>query len=460
MRIPAILIAAGDEQLRRRLKGLFRQQKYGVIELPDNTGVLQAFQRTSPDLVIVGSSRDDLWGGIRAAQQIRRWDRSVPLILLATNSFEELAIAALKAGISDYFRQPISGGDLSASIMRYLSDIPARKSPPQSAPIPSGLINGQRMIGDSPPMREIKRYIAKVASTDSNVLITGETGTGKELVAELIQQNSARCQKPFVCINCAAIPDTLLESELFGYERGAFTGATSRRDGQLKLADGGSIFFDEIGDMSPYAQAKILRAIESKEVQRLGGRGSTPLDVRIIAATNQDLERMSSEGKFRKDLYFRLNVARIQLPPLRNRKGDIPSLCGRYIQEFNRRFGIAVEGFTDEAVASMLRYDWPGNVRELRNLLEGTFINLPGQHISFIDLPEQFRQHFRETKALPQDERERLLSALSATHWNVSKTAQQLHWSRLTLYRKMTKYRISKGGETKASATALSAGKV
>jgi two-component system response regulator HydG/two-component system response regulator AtoC len=300
------------------------------------------------------------------------------------------------------------------------------------------------MIGESPAIRSIKASIGKVAPTDSNVLITGETGTGKELVAELIHRNSPRRQKPFVCINCAAIPDTLFESELFGHERGAFTGAHALREGALKQADGGTAFFDEIGDMSAYAQAKVLRAIERKEVQRLGGRACLPLSVRVIAATNQNLERAVAEGKFRKDLYFRLNVARIHLPPLRERREDIPPLVDHYVREFNRRFGRDCEGFTREAFQSMLRYEWPGNIRELKNILEAVIINLAAHRIAYLDLPERLREHLRDAEGLAPSERDRLLSALLSTNWNKSKAAQQLHWSRMTLYRKMAKYEIAK----------------
>jgi transcriptional regulator with PAS, ATPase and Fis domain len=296
-------------------------------------------------------------------------------------------------------------------------------------------------------MREIKTYIDKVATTDSNVLITGETGTGKELVADLIHRKSVREQGPFVSINCAAIPDNLLESELFGYERGAFTGAHALKEGQLKLADGGTAFFDEIGDMSPYAQAKILRVIESKTIYRLGGKRRIPLNIRVIAATNQDLDQLLAQDKFRKDLYFRVNVARIHLPPLRERPEDILPLCHYYLCQLNHRFGRRVEGFTDDALAYLMRHDWPGNVRELKNLLEATFVNGPSRQISFMDLPEQFRKRFSDAETSPQDERERLLSALLSTNWNISKAAQRLRWSRMTLYRKLGKYHIVKGGK-------------
>jgi DNA-binding NtrC family response regulator len=309
------------------------------------------------------------------------------------------------------------------------------------------LVLGQRLIGDSAPMRDIKTYVGKVAVTDSHVLITGETGTGKELVAELIHHNSRRVGRPFVWINCAAIPDSLLESELFGYERGAFTGAHARKEGQLKLADGGTLFLDEIGDMSPYAQAKILRALENKAVYRLGGKHSVPLEVRVIAATNQDLERLIAEEKFRKDLFFRLNVARIDLPPLRERTEDIMPLCSYYLGELNQRFSRQVQGCTEEVMAAMLRYDWPGNVRELKNLLEATFVNAPYRWITLRDLPEAFQRQRPVAEPIAPSERERLLSALRSTNWNVSKTAQRLHWSRMTIYRKMTKYHLIRGGE-------------
>jgi transcriptional regulator with PAS, ATPase and Fis domain len=295
-------------------------------------------------------------------------------------------------------------------------------------------------------MRDINAYIGQVASTDSTVLVTGETGTGKELVAELIHMRSHRAGKPFISINCAAIPETLLESELFGYERGAFTGAHMQKEGALKLANEGTAFFDEIGDMSLEGQAKILKAIESKEIRRLGGRGSIPLDIRVIAATNQPLERSVADGRFRKDLYFRLNVARIHLPPLRDRREDIPPLVDHYIRELNGRFGREVQGLTEEAMEPLLRYEWPGNVRELKNLLEAIFVTRPPRRIALTDLPEQLRRRLAEAEGLPEDEREQLLSALFSTRWNKSQAARKLHWSRMTLYRKMAKFHI--GGRT------------
>jgi len=305
------------------------------------------------------------------------------------------------------------------------------------------LVDGDLFIGNSLSVKQIKSYIKRVAATDSSILITGETGTGKEVVASLIVKNSSRGQKPFVCVNCAAIPDSLLESELFGYERGAFTGAVSSRRGKLELANGGTVFLDEIGDMSPYAQAKILRVIESKEVQRLGGKKDVSLDIRFIAASNRDLDSMSTDDRFRKDLYFRLNVARVHIPPLRERRSDLSLLFDHFIQEFNGRFRREIEGFTQNSLQSLLNYDWPGNVRELRNLVEACFLNLPRRRVVVLDLPDQIRKRLAPCANVANDERERLLTALSSTHWNKSEAARQLHWSRMTLYRKMVKYQIA-----------------
>lgn len=298
------------------------------------------------------------------------------------------------------------------------------------------------MIGNSLAMWKVKSYMRKVALTDSHVLITGETGTGKELAAQYVHQQSARRGKPLIAINCAALPDGLVESELFGYEKGAFTGAVSSYPGKLKLADGGTVLFDEIGDMSLYAQAKILRVIETKEVYPLGARRSVPVDIRIMAATNRDLERQLSRNEFRKDLYFRLSVALIRLVPLRERRDDIPLLIDHYLQKFSARFGRGIEGFSKEAMDLLLHYEWPGNIRELMNLMERINIDPPSREIGVADLPESMRSPLPTMRDTTPAEREILLYTLSQTNWNKSKAAEQLHWSRMTLYRKIAKYQI------------------
>ena len=300
----------------------------------------------------------------------------------------------------------------------------------------------ETLVGASARLREIKAYLPSVAAADCNVLITGETGTGKECVAAWIHRHSPRRDRPFVSINCAAIPEGLLESELFGFERGAFTGAHAAHAGKLRQADGGTLFLDEIGDMSPAAQAKILRAIETKEVCQLGGRRVVAVDMRIVAATNQDLGALIAERRFRKDLYYRLDVARIELPPLRERSEDIPLLFDHLLAEMNRRLGRSVGGPSREVLDCLLAHDWPGNVRELKNLLEAIFITPPAGGISIDDLPPRLRNRVAAGEAPPGGERERLLAALFAVDWNKSKAAAALHWSRMTLYRKMAKHQI------------------
>ncbi len=444
MRKPSVLILERCASVRQHWKDLCLRQHWVVIESTSTATALHSFYSQNPDLLVLGSTQNPGWDSVKIARQIRQKDKRIPLIMVAEQSSEALAIAALKAGVNDYFISPFTGDELITSIQRCLPDFFPFFSSTVSPESFAALIDGQCMIGKSRAIQAVKAYIQQVAVTDSTVLITGETGTGKELVAELIHKNSSRYQKPLISINCAAIPDSLLESELFGYARGAFTGANSSKEGKLKYVDGGTVFFDEIGEMSPYAQAKILRTVDSGELQSLGGMGNIPVNLRVIAATNQDLEQLITEEKFRKDLYFRLNVAHIHLPPLRDRKEDIPLLCDHYIREWNSRCRRQVESFTEEALECLFRYDWPGNIRELKNVIEASFITLSSQRISFMDLPPLFRQRLQETEALPHSERDRIIASLFSTKWNRSKAAQKLHWSRMTLYRKMIKYQIER----------------
>lgn len=453
---PVILIVEGDEGLRRSLAALLLGHGLEVLDTPDRTEALHWVRRRSLDLVVVGSSPDGTWDGVEVAQAIRREERTLPLILITATSTESLAIAALKAGISDYFKRPVSFDELMATVTRCLDGSMRSLLSHEGGADP---LQGQRMVGESRVVRAIMAHISKVASTDSTVLITGETGTGKELVAELIHETGPRRGKPLVRINCAAIPDSLLESELFGYERGAFTGAHTAHAGKLELANGGTAFFDEIGDMTPYAQAKVLRVIETKEAFRLGGNKRVPLDIRVIAATNQDLEPLAATGKFRQDLYFRLNVVRIRLPPLRERREDIPLLVDHYVRDLNRRLGVAVTAVTAAALEALVRYEWPGNVRELKNLLEALVVDRPKGRIFCSNLPNHVRRWSRdleapESKDEATSERDRVLAALFRANWNKCKAAEQLHWSRMTLYRKMAKHQITRWDSTEASKRA------
>jgi DNA-binding NtrC family response regulator len=439
-----ILYAERAGEHRRYLTRNLLSQGFHIIKAPDRQQVINLLTRENPDLIILGPALQEASDGLGVARYIRDQGHQTPIIIIVQDSSEDQAIAALRIGVNDYFRQPVVLSSLTASIHRLLARPRSHAAPSQGSSRRRRGGAGQEMIGASPGILEIQAYLEKVAATDATILITGETGTGKELAAELVHTRSRRRNQKLVSINCAALPDSLLESELFGFEKGAFTGAVSSYAGKLPTADGGTVFFDEIGDLSAYSQTKILRVIENKECYRLGGNQSIPMDFRIIAATNQDLEGLVAEDRFRKDLYFRINVVRVRMPPLRERRQDIPLLVTHFLKGLNRRFEREVEGLTPEALACLQRYAWPGNVRELRNLLEAVCIDLPGRRIAPRDLPEPLGGLGRHNKAISPDERDLLLSTLAATNWNKSEAAKALCWSRMTLYRKMEKHRVSK----------------
>jgi len=450
MRRSSILIAIDDGQLRRTVTAMMLNQGWDVTEAFEPTRPVSAVGRRAPELVIADRCHGDVHEAFAFTRNLRRLYPAIPIILVTERSSEEQVIAALKAGVNDYIKHPFAEDEMVAAVRRCLSGR-REQEPSEGSVEASDLVDGCcRMVGESQAMCHIRTHLGRVAGTDSTVLITGETGTGKELIAEMIHGQSPRRHDPFVCINCAAIPDALLESELFGCERGAFTGAWAMREGLLKQAAGGTIFFDEIGDMSLSAQAKVLRAIETKVVWPLGGKRRVAVDIRIIAATNQDLKQLMKEGKFRQDLYFRLNVTRLHLPPLRRRKEDIPLLLTHYLQELNRRFGSEVQGFTEQALVCLIRYEWPGNVRELKNLVEAVMVNRPSRWIDVDDF-SGLLDHGPVEEEPQQTERDRLLAVLFATNWNKSKAAQQLHWSRMTLYRKIEKYHLASSPHTVAS---------
>jgi DNA-binding NtrC family response regulator len=412
-------------------------QKRGarVTEKPLD-GRMECLESNScPDVVLIKQSEQDQRKWQETAEQWRRHHPSIPVILITLGGSEELAITAMRLGVRDYLRLPMSTDVLFAALERCLPKSAAIKSPDCEIDRHTDI-----MVGSSEVLSRIKTYMARVAASDCTVLVTGETGTGKELAAEYIHHQSGRRDKPFVCLNCAAIPDSLLESELFGHMRGAFTGADSLSDGLLASAEGGTVLLDEIGDMSLSAQAKILRVLEKKTVSRVGGTQERRIDVRFVAATNQDLENMATRGSFRRDLYYRLNVARVELPPLRDRKEDIPLLVEYYRQ---RHGGSKETDFSEECLRVISQYDWPGNIRELRNVLETCFLNCAGGEVYAEHLPQRLREVMQSDPTIAPDERDRLFEALCSTQWNKSRAAEALRWSRMTLYRKMAKYRIS-----------------
>jgi DNA-binding NtrC family response regulator len=432
---PTILVANAGKDLLNRLRGLMPSPDMEMLGLDSEADVVLRLQEGPPDLVIACSNGGDARRGLEVIRQIRRLSKSTPVIFITCQSSERLAIEALRAGADNYFKFPFSDDSLQASLKSLLGDAKASLTSSSSR-------IAQTMVGDSRSMQDVRDYITRVAATDSTVLITGETGTGKELAAEMIHLHSSRKKNPLIRINCSALPDSLVESEMFGYERGAFTGAVVAQKGKLNAANGGGVFFDEIGDMNTFAQAKILRSIELKEVYPLGSNHSVSLDFRIIAATNRNPEKLVADGKFRQDLYYRLNVARVHLPPLRERKQDIPELAAFAIENLNRRFQRQVQGLSEEAMACLMRYDWPGNVRELMNLLEATYINLPRRMIVLDDLPKTFLSKLKADGSSQPDERNYIVSALVHTRWNKATAARKLNWSRMTLYRKIAKYHI------------------
>jgi transcriptional regulator with PAS, ATPase and Fis domain len=301
---------------------------------------------------------------------------------------------------------------------------------------------GAPLIGSSTAMGAVRDYVSRLAQSDVSVLISGPTGTGKELVANSIHLSGRRRSAPFLSVNCAAIPDSLLESELFGYERGAFTGAEQNYPGKLRLADNGTVFLDEIGEMTSLGQAKILRVLETQEIFPLGARRMTKINVRFLAATNQELEPMIQRRAFRQDLFFRLNVGRIELPSLRERPEDILELFQYFVRLLNPQRGTHVQAPSPELAEHLTSYEWPGNVRELRNCVEAVFINPPDGPIGLEDLPQSFQRIFRSHRVESVSERDAIVSALSRTNWNKKRAARELNWSRMTLYRKLEKYNI------------------
>ena len=380
--------------------------------------------------IIVGDTDE---ASLSLVGRVRARELTLPVILVASHGSERLAVAAFEAGVSGYLSEPWTPEDLLALLKRV--HLTREDDEPQLA--------GPVLIGSSHSISELRRYVRQVATTDCNVLILGETGTGKEVVAESLHANSPRRDKPFVCINSVAIPESLVESELFGHERGAFTGATFSQVGKLVFANRGTVFLDEVGDVAPSIQAKLLRTIESRRVYQLGSNRAIDLDIRVVAGTNQDLEKAMGENRFRRDLYYRLNVVRIDLLPLRERPEDIPLLIRHFFDHFNSRWKRRLSGLSPRALDVLLSYSWPGNVRELRNVVEALFASLSPEVCGVVDMPPQVMRHLTFAADATETERDKMLKVLIATNWNRSKASEQLHWSRMTLYRKMQKHQLS-----------------
>jgi two-component system, NtrC family, response regulator AtoC len=298
------------------------------------------------------------------------------------------------------------------------------------------------IVGQSEAIVSLSDMLPKIARSNAPAFLTGSTGTGKEHFARLLHQMSNRCDRPFVAINCAAIPDTLFEAELFGFERGSFTGALQARKGKALLADGGTLFLDEIGELTPYAQSKLLRLLEEKEVYPIGAERPIQVDIRLVAATNQNVETNVEAGQFRADLYYRINVARVSIPDLADRPEDIPLFIRHFIDRFNKRYAMHVAMPDAEMLDILKSYSWPGNIREIRNFVEAVFIDPPEGPITRRHIPAAFEKLRTLYVRDGEDEREQMLKVLEQTNWNKAEAAKALHWSRMTLYRKLTKYNM------------------
>jgi DNA-binding NtrC family response regulator len=408
-----------------------REAGYPLLRVTNPASLFQTSRQPPPAVIVLGDPGGGTWAALESARRIRTISATVPLVLIATDSSEATAIAALKIGVNDYLKHPASPEQVLGAVARLLG------------PHTNQAESTRQLVGDTQLVRALFAYASSVAQTNSTVLITGETGTGKDLLAELIHSMSPRSGKPFIAVNCAAIPDNLLESELFGREKGAYTGADTSYDGKLKLADGGTVLFDEIGDLTPFGQAKLLRVLENRRAQRLGSAKDVPLNIRILAATNRDLAAMVETGQFRRDLYFRLNVTRLELPCLREHSDDIPLLLEHFAAGFETETGRRFPGFSTRAVRMLMNLDWPGNVRQLRNLVEELFVRLPDHRIEVEDLPTEITGRPPLPPLEPLDEKSRIVSALSSTRWNKKRAAERLNWSRMTLYRKMAIHKIS-----------------
>jgi two-component system response regulator AtoC len=386
-----ILVADDEPNLRRVLTAILRREGYDVVQAADGAEAIDLL--SDPVDVVITDLKMPRVDGMEVLRHASSNLPHVPVIMITAFGTVDNAVAAVKAGAFDYIEKPFEQEQIRQIVNKAVAQ--ANLGRKEARPQFSGESTGPRgrfgLVGDSPEMHAIFEVIGKVADTPSTVLITGESGTGKELVAKALHEQSSRKDGPFIKINCAAIPKTLMESELFGYEKGAFTGATSAKPGRFELADGGTLFLDEIGEIPVEMQVKLLRAIQESEFERVGGIKTIKVDVRLITATNRDLEKETKDGNFREDLFYRLNVVPLDIPPLRDRDEDIPLLVDHIIAKFNERLKKRVRGISEEAMRLLRGHGWPGNIRELENVLERTILFCSGDTIDVGDLPAELR---------------------------------------------------------------------
>jgi two-component system, NtrC family, nitrogen regulation response regulator NtrX len=446
----SVLIVDDEAGVRSALSGVLRDEGYAVDAVDSGEACLDRVTRVTYDVIVL-----DIWlpgmDGLATLEKLQDRRIEAPVIMISGHGNIESAVRAIKVGAFDFIEKPLS---LEKTVLVVANAVRQRRLEVENRELRATVDRRHAIIGESHVIRQLLEQVAIAAPTNGRVLIHGENGTGKELVARSIHMRSRRMKGPFIEVNCAAIPEELIESELFGHMKGAFTGAVADRRGKFELADGGTLFLDEIGDMSVKTQAKVLRALQEQIVEPVGGTASVKVDVRVIAATNKDLPTEIRAGRFREDLYFRLNVIPIFVPPLRDRDTDIPLLAEHFMAEFAREYGRRPKRLDPGAATGLRSYRWPGNVRELRNVIERLMIMVPGDTITIADLA------FLEgsgvagtdqpgTPALPlheareRFEREYILRALAAQNGNISRTADALGVERSNLYRKMRAFGIA-----------------
>jgi two-component system nitrogen regulation response regulator NtrX len=441
---PAVLIIDDEEGIRESLSGIFEDEGYDVFTASSGEEALKMLRDRSPDLIIL-----DVWlpgiDGVQTLKEIRNMKPDLPVIMISGHGNIELAVKATKTGAYDFLEKPLS---LERVILAAKRALERRNLEMENKALKLDLTKEWRLIGDAGKMKQLRDQIEMAAKSNSRVLILGESGSGKELVAHILHQNSNRTEKPFIEMNCAAIPQELIESELFGHEKGSFTGAFERKKGKFELADEGTLFLDEVGDMSLSTQSKVLRVIETQEFQRVGGSRNIKVDVRIISATNKDLIEEVRKGNFREDLLYRLNVIPIMVSPLRERKEDIPVLVEHFLEYFATEYGQRPKKVSPDAIKILEAYDWPGNIRELRNVIERLVIMTSSNTITAknIVVGGSARSDYFAFNTLKEAresfEKDFITKKLEENSWNISKTAEILDVERSNLHRKIKAYDI------------------
>jgi two-component system response regulator HydG len=445
-----ILVVDDDTAHRTMLRALLGGWGYRVLEADDGSTAVERVTEGPYDLVLMDIRMLKV-SGIAALEQIKRINPVIPVVLMTAYSSVDTAVDALKKGAYDYLTKPLDFDRLRHTMQLAMEHVQLREENRLLKRSMGEHFDRRQIIGNSPPMTLLLETVARVAPTEATVLITGESGTGKELIAGALHVNSERKEGPFVKINCAALTETLLESELFGHEKGAFTGAEKRRQGRFQLAHGGTLFLDEVSEMSPAMQVKLLRVLQERELTRVGGETVIAVDVRVVAASNKNLREQVAGGSFREDLFYRLNVITLEMPPLRQRRVDVPLLAQHYLRTLTEKNKKAVKGFTPAAMDLLIKYDWPGNVRELINAVERAVILCRGEYLEAGDLPvpQTLSRQAPGEPAADQDggmltleaaEKAAILNAIQAASGNKSEAARRLGITRKTLHKKLKSY--------------------